>query len=594
MSLHDFYTGRIQVFRDAAGLLQKKEKHLSYLRLIIFVGSLAGFYLLFSVSVLFAAVFLLSGLFVLGWVIKYQNSIIRQKEFHLYLTTINELELKSLSGDYRSFPDGQGYIDRDHPYSYDLDIFGRSSLFQYLNRTTSNPGADKLAEWLREPSGIEEIQHRQKAVLELKNLIDWRQQLMAIGYQYKEAADTPRELLEWLSSRNEFLGRKSLRILCVVASIISIGMAILVFMGYPKALLLLCLMFNFYIYYRNIKKINDLHKRVSKSYELIQSYSEAIRLIEKQKFTSSKLQDLQAVFIGDNQASEQVRKLSVLVNRLDTRLNVMISVPLNVFFFWDIHYCFGLEKWKLENSITMPQWFSVMAEMEALSSLSNAGFNNPGWVFPRITNDYFKFNAEKMGHPLIPAERRISNDFIIFQSGKIVLVTGSNMSGKSTFQRTCGVNMVLAFAGSAVCANDFEASIVKIITSMRISDSLEDNTSSFYAELKRLAMIIHESERNRNVFLLLDEILRGTNSNDRHIGSVALIKQLISQDTSAMLATHDLSLSGLAEEMPEKIDIYNFDVKIKGEELYFDYKLNPGVCKSLNASLLMKKMGIKV
>jgi DNA mismatch repair ATPase MutS len=168
------------------------------------------------------------------------------------------------------------------------------------------------------------------------------------------------------------------------------------------------------------------------------------------------------------------------------------------------------------------------------------------------------------------------------------------MSGKSTFQRTCGINMVLAFSGAVVCAKAFEVSRVNILTSMRISDSLEDNTSSFYAELKRLAMIIHESEQKRDVFLLLDEILRGTNSNDRHIGSVALIRQLIQQNTAAIVATHDLSLSELGKELPDHIDNYNFDVKIKGEELFFDYKLNHGICRSLNASLLMKKMGIRI
>ncbi len=213
---------------------------------------------------------------------------------------------------------------------------------------------------------------------------------------------------------------------------------------------------------------------------------------------------------------------------------------------------------------------------------------------PKVTQEYFELEAKDMGHPLIPEERRVCNSITISSGGKTVLVTGSNMSGKSTFLRTCGVNIVLALAGAPVCAAAFTVSHVQVFSSMRISDSLEDNTSSFYAELKRLAAIIKEAEHNPRLFLLLDEILRGTNSNDRYIGSVALIRQLIGYETVSVVATHDLKLADLAEELPEKIDNYHFDVKIDGEELYFDYQLNPGICTSMNASILMKKMGIKI
>jgi DNA mismatch repair ATPase MutS len=240
------------------------------------------------------------------------------------------------------------------------------------------------------------------------------------------------------------------------------------------------------------------------------------------------------------------------------------------------------------------QWFDAMAEFEALSSLATTGFNNPDWTTPVITPTHFTLKAMNAGHPLIPENRRVNNSLVVDGTGKIVLVTGSNMSGKSTFQRTCGVNMVLAMTGSPVCATSFEMSPVTIFTSMRIADSLEENTSSFYAELKRLAAIIKSVENGDKVFLLLDEILRGTNSNDRHIGSVALIRQLIANNAVGIVATHDLDLSKMANEYPNGIENYNFDVKIENDELYFDYKINAGICKSLNASILMKKMGIHI
>ncbi|MGB8358461.1 MAG: DNA mismatch repair protein MutS, partial [Bacteroidales bacterium] len=254
----------------------------------------------------------------------------------------------------------------------------------------------------------------------------------------------------------------------------------------------------------------------------------------------------------------------------------------------------ALEGWKRDHSGSTTTWFASMAEFEVISSVANMAFNNPDWVMPKVVPEYFTFRAEDAGHPLIPHSRRINNDIEISGKGKAVLVTGSNMSGKSTFLRTCGVNTVLALAGAPVCAKTFTVSHMNVYSSMRIADSLEENISSFYAELRRLHSIITVAENDPKVFLLLDEILRGTNSNDRYTGSVALIKQLTGYDTVTMVATHDLRLTQLTEELPGRIDNYHFDVKVSGEELFFDYKLTPGVCASFNATLLMKKMGIKV
>jgi hypothetical protein len=594
MDLNEFYRARIEEFTRKFNLLKRKENQLSLGRLGLFILSLVLFYALFSVSVAVAVIVLVTGLFSLGWLIKYQNEIVKQKEYYEHLRIINQLELNSIEGDYSSFANGSEYLDKNHPYSYDLDIFGRSSLFQFINRTISRPGADMLAVWLKAPADHQQILQRQQAIAELKDMADWRQKLMALGYEYKDAANHPGTVLNWVNSPNNFLGKKTLRILIIFLSLLSIASLALVIMGMPLSLLILVISVNMIVNYKYLKIVTDLHQQVSKSNDMLQSYGEAIKLIENQKFTSERMRFILSQLHGTGSASGAIHKLSSLVNKLDLRLNIMVSVPLNIFFFWDFHTCYKLEKWKHLNSPYISKWFDCMAEVEVLSSFANISFNNPDWVIPKITDEYFIFKADNFGHPLIPANRRVNNNFVIDGAGKIVLVTGSNMSGKSTFQRTCGVNMVLAFTGATVCAGVFEVSLVKILTSMRISDSLEDNTSSFYAELKRLAMIIQTSEANRNVFLLLDEILRGTNSNDRHIGSEALIRQLIQQDTTAIVATHDLSLSELKNELPQKIDNYNFDVKIVGEELYFDYKLNNGICKSLNASILMKKMGIKV
>jgi hypothetical protein len=435
---------------------------------------------------------------------------------------------------------------------------------------------------------------RQKAVEELKPLTDWRQKLIALGYSNPAGSEDPQNVLEWLTSSDLFRNPAKLRITSYLLSLFTFFVLLLVVLGAPLQLMVPVFAINFLFYFFRSKKITELHNRVSRSSAMMEGYGEAIRLIEDQTFSSDGLTKLHKLFFQDEKASLAVSRMRKLTGRLDARMNILVAIPLNLFFFWDIHCCLALEKWKRDHAARVNSWFDAMAEFEVLSSFANMAFNNPGWTMPVIHTDYFLLKAKEAGHPLIAGQCRITNSFEIDGQGRTVIITGSNMSGKSTFLRTCGINGVLALAGSVVCASEFAISHVHVLSSMRISDSLEDNTSSFYAELKKLAYIIRYSENNQNVLLLLDEILRGTNSNDRYIGSVALIKQLIHYGTVSLVATHDLRLADMTGDLPGKIDNYHFDVKIDGEELYFDYLLNPGICTSLNASLLMKKMGIKI
>ena len=255
---------------------------------------------------------------------------------------------------------------------------------------------------------------------------------------------------------------------------------------------------------------------------------------------------------------------------------------------------FALEKWKEYNKQDISNWFKGLADMEAISSTGNLAFNHPEWVFPEFSNEDAVFESNELGHPLIPTDKRVTNSFSTKDVNQLNLVTGSNMAGKSTFLRSIGINMVLAMMGAPVCARQLTLSPMKVMSSMRISDNLEESTSTFYAELKKLKEIIEAVNRNEKVFLLLDEILRGTNSADRHIGSKSLIKQLIHHKAAGVLATHDLELAKLAEIYPENIKNYHFDVQVTNEELYFDYKLKTGICQSMNASILMKKIGIEL
>jgi hypothetical protein len=533
-------------------------------------------------------------LILFAWmVIRYETTEEKRKRF-LHLAEINKLEMKCLDGDFSGYKSGEEYIERDHPYSYDLDIFGKASLFQYICRTTSRPASDLLAEYLKQSAAREEILRRQEAVAELQPLTDWRQELMTLGYLNAGAGNDPAPLMQWLASNDLFRKTGREKIITGCLSLLALASVILVITGLPAAILAPVFGVNFIFYFTRFKKISKLQEQVSRSSDLLKAYSEIIRLIEDRDFAAPLLQDLQSHFKGEISASQRIRQLSKLVGRLDSRLNVLVSIPLNLLFFSDIHFCLALERWKREHAQRIAVWYAAMAELEVLASLANMAFNNHDWVFPEVTDDYFVLRAEMMGHPLIPAGRRISNDFSVEGPGQAIVITGSNMSGKSTFLRTCGINAVLAFAGAPVCASAFTVSLVRLHSSMRISDSLEENISSFYAELRRLRAIISGAETDPKVFLLLDEILRGTNSDDRYTGSVALIKQLTGYGSVAMVATHDLRLAGLEKDLPDNIENYHFDVKVNDEELFFDYRLTPGVCSSFNASLLMKKMGIRV
>jgi hypothetical protein len=594
MNQSEYYRSRISAFTEQADRLQKKEDRLSMGRLVSFLLIFLLFLALYRYSQLLAILASLSSLVAFGWLVIQYNITEKQKNYARHLAEINTLEYKSMHGDYSKYADGHDFIDREHPNSYDLDLFGHASVFQFINRTTSLPGSQMLASWLGFPAGVNEIKSRQQAVQELSPEIEWRQLFMTLGHFNRQAINDPGELLSWTQSDNLFNKVNRLKLTAFGLSGLSLVVIIMVIVAWPAALLLVVALINAIVYFRQGKKINLIHQQVSKSAGLIQTYSELISAIEGMEFQTEKLKELRQIFKTDPPASESIKMLSKLVNRLDTRLNIMVSIPLNLFFFWDIHYCIALEKWKNGHADEINHWFAAMAEFEVLNSIANMAFNNPDWVMPEIVTGFFTFRAENMGHMLIPRERRVLNNLGIEKENSILIVTGSNMSGKSTFLRTCGVNSVVALAGGPVCATSFTLSHVQIYSSMRISDSLEDNTSSFYAELKRLANIIHHAERDPRVFLLLDEILRGTNSNDRYTGSVALIRQLSDYGTVAIVATHDLKLAEMEKAIPGHIENYHFDVKVEGEELYFDYKLTPGVCTSLNASILMKKMGIRI
>jgi DNA mismatch repair ATPase MutS len=331
---------------------------------------------------------------------------------------------------------------------------------------------------------------------------------------------------------------------------------------------------------------------LSKIVSEVQTLQQQLKYFEELNCSATLLIDLRENIITKGKASKSILELKRILDRFDYRLNVLVFFVLNTFLLWDLRQIISLNKWKATNATLVDSWFATIAHLELINSLSTLSYNHPSWVVPTVSESHFTIFATELGHPLINEDKRVNNGFSTEGTAKVSIVTGSNMAGKSTFLRSLGVNLVLAHMGAPVCAASFVFSPVELCSSMRIADNLAENTSTFYAELKKLKGIIEKVRDREKVFILLDEILRGTNSVDKHKGSEALIKQLISEDAVAVIATHDVELGKLESEYQGHISNYYFDVQVEGEELYFDYKIKRGICQSMNASLLMKKIGI--
>lgn len=596
MEKRAFYHHRIEDLQQQLKKLQQKRSTFGVLRIGSIVAIIITFYVLWSLGIWYVLIVSIA-LMVIFIRVLFADKKNKSAIDHLnHLININKDELTFLDGDFHQFADGAAYTHEDNLYANDLDLFGKSSLYQYINRTSSEMGGATLASYLKTPAAQSLILQRQKAIQELSKKIEWIQTLQAKVKEERITFSTKQRLEEWISDAPVFSPFKHWKWLRYLLPAIILTIVMLYIFDLVPARLFYFSLFVFaYLAYRINKYVTPIHNQLSRIANELEILSGSIKHIEDENFNSDLLKQLQAGFMyQQKKASADISALQKLLDRLDLRYNIVVSIPLNILLLWNLQQVLGLEKWKASHQKNFHAWFEVLGHIEALNSFAVLHFNQPIWVFPEIKPDYFSIEATNMGHPLINVSKRVDNDITIKHSGELMLVTGSNMAGKSTYLRSAGVNVILAMAGSVVCASEFKTSHVQLITSMRIADNLAESTSTFYAELKKLKTIIDKVNAGEKVFILLDEILRGTNSLDRHTGSVALIKQLIKHNAAAIIATHDLELAILKDEFPENIINYHFDVQVSGEELYFDYRLKPGVCNSLNASILMKKIGIEL
>lgn len=597
-NVYAYYRGNIETYSRQAEELKKQIHLLGTIRLILVAVVIAVVWLLRNESwqLITGSIILLAIPFALLMIrhVRLHN----RKIYAEAMISLNENEHKGLDYDYAAFDGAADKADASHSFTLDLDVFGDRSLFQAINRTTTIMGRDLLAEWFQSPlTDKRKILQRQEAIAELKELATLRQHFFVTGSR-RSGDRKDRTNLHQLTKGddNYFLHNAFWKVMMICVPLLWIILLGGVIGGLiPSGVLGLWLCLSFVIANLTGKRINNLYQSVNKMEKIFHTYSSLMRSVEATPFRSKELSGIATRLTGKDglPASRAIKQLSGYIGGLDQRYSAA-GLILNLFYLRDTRHALALERWKDRHRDDVVVWLDALGEFDAYSSLGGFAFNHPGYVYPEIADSYFALEGKGLGHPLLNREVCVRNDIDIPQNPRFLIVTGANMAGKSTYLRTVGVNYLLACIGAPVFAESLRIYPAHIVTSLRTSDSLVSNESYFFAELKRLKMIIDRLKEGEELFIILDEILKGTNSVDKQKGSIALMKQLVRFDTCGIIATHDLVLGGLAEEFPGEIKNYRFEADIKNDELSFSYQMREGVAQNMNACFLMQKMGITV
>lgn len=568
----------------------------SFMRLFALTAGIILFYQSIKYE-LFCLSFLIVPLIFLGfaWLVSKQSMFQKQMNYFRNLGDVHANELNSLDRKSNLYPDGSVYSDDLHPYTSDLDIFGKGSLFEMMNRCATTSGNSKLAGWLMKPATVNEIKERQVLLFELDSKLHWKHHFQAVLlFSNNSSEDQVKELFRYLKTAPEESGswiKNYVRWIPWLFLIVAIGAW---FVPSLLIVLLVLIVINLTLMQNYGARIAKTDSMIGKMSRILDHFSEAISAVRDEEWKSPLSKNLVADLKDNNNGklSEQIKRFSLLINHL-TFGQTSVGAILNAIMLWNIRQIFAIEDWKKDNHDNLKQAFDVIATFEALISLCSLKTNYPEWCFADINEgERYTLRAEDIGHPLIPSQVRVNNDYSLNAELKIDIITGSNMAGKSTFLRTLGINTVLALCGAPSCARKMEVSRMLVFTYMRIRDSLNENTSTFKAELDRLQALLKMLDSPEKIYFLIDEMLRGTNSVDKYLGSKAVIERLITQNAVGIVATHDLQIAELEQKYPDYIRNYYFDIQVEGEEMNFDYKLKAGECKTFNASLLLKKIGI--
>ncbi|MEP0985671.1 DNA mismatch repair protein [Ekhidna sp.] len=584
------YEEHLESLSNEVDSLKAKDKQMSLIRLVVAFTAGFLFYQFYQTdhfSFAISGVIVTSSFFLL--ILKHQG-IRWRKRLSEEKIKINQDELSFLKNGEFCFENGSEFTKHDHPYSYDLDFFGEKSLFQMLNRTGTVRGKVKLADSLLNIKTKPEIEARQYAIQELNPMIEWRHHLLALGNQEPDNPAIYNRLIEWSNKKPSSLN-SVIRILTFLLPLATLIMVTIYFVnGTGGNIAGLLALINLAILGLHFKSLKEELTSTTEIGKILKQYSFLLKSIENQSFKSARLQELQQQLKTNHiSASSAIHKLALLFGRLEHVSNIFAAPLLNGLVLYHIHVLHHLSRWRDSYATHIQQWLDTIGQIEQLSSLANFHYNNPSFTFPEI-NTSAKIDFEDLGHPLIPAEKTVTNS-ISFEKNRFFILTGSNMSGKSTFLRTVGVNMVLAGIGAPVFARKASVHPLPVLVSMRLSDSLSDSESYFYAEVKRLKYIMDKLDKEP-CFVLLDEILRGTNSDDKRNGTIEVIRKMAVKQAFGGIATHDLEVCNISNEFSDVLINKRFEVEIVDDELVFDYKLRDGVCQNKSASFIMRKMNV--
>ncbi len=591
----NFYQKEKHFFKNELAQLKKQLNISSIIRLLVFFTIVFGVYFFFG-NAKAMMITVLGGIVVFLFLVSKHTNLQHKKDKTQSLVKLNELEIAVLNNDKSDLDFGDEYKNSLHEFSNDIDLFGKGSFFQYINRTSIKTGKDKLANILT-ANTINDIKIKQEALKELSNKPKWRQNFSAtaslVDVKVKSSLIT-----DWLKNHKN-LPPKYIAYLPTIFFVISLSLFALKYFNYIGFGIVIAWFFiGLGVTGLFLKNTSILYQNANHAKDTFKQYHQLLLQIESEKFTSSLLKEKQnQIKTESKKASAIFNEFSKTLDAFDQRNNIIFGIFGNAFALWDIKQSYKVEQWIAKYHHQVEQWFDVIAFFDAYNSLGNYVFNHQEHVFPVLTENNTTIKAVKLGHPLLNKEKRIDNDFTI-ENNQFFIITGANMAGKSTFLRTVSLSIVMSNIGLPVCAKSFEYSPIKLITSMRTSDSLNDDESYFFSELKRLKFIVDqvsinnpEVKKGLNYFIILDEILKGTNSTDKAIGSRKFVEKLVNSKASGIIATHDLSLCEISKELPQ-VKNYYFDAEIINDELYFDYTFKQGICQNMNASFLLKKMEI--
>lgn len=586
----------INELKDKISTVKVKIDRFSFIRIALLIAeifAIVGF--VKAETYLFILIFalaLLAPIAMFVWVVKKQTALSKTESYFRNLLWVYQNEVNLIDGKENGYDQGSAYESETHPYSSDLDIFGKSSLFALINRCSTKIGLVNLSQHLANAASVPEILNRQAAVKEVMEEIELTFSFRANlrGHDVGKIEQIKNKLKNQLAAQLKFTQKRILSVYIKVLPfiVLSLFIAALVFGGKLWGILILIALLNAGLTFFYSKEINTVYYAFSGGSAVLNDYAVAIKWTEEKVWKSPYIQDL---FASKEKVSEQLSNLAKIIQAFDARLNILLSTILNFFLLWDLRCSIRLDKWHQSASLNVENGLDRIGYFEELIAIATLAYNHPQWSFPQLHDEFF-LKAEELGHPLINPEKRINNDFSLTEQPTVDIITGSNMAGKSTFLRTLGINMVLAYAGAPVCAKLLQLSIFNILTYMRIKDSLNENTSTFKAELNRLKMILSQVEADRHALVLIDEMLRGTNSRDKYLGSKVFIEKLIQLKTPTLFATHDLQLSELEADHKEGLRNYHFDIQINAGEMQFDYLLKAGPCSTFNAAILLKEIGL--